>query len=128
MKLSTALNRQRDAVARLSSLFSVAPISGMTSADMNQEFARILEQTGPGAPRWLQSYLLGRRDAMVDSLYRDSLMYGGWIDGVFYSTHRKRADYYGKHGISPAEYAEAGRVTERGHYWTTTDTPRAFFV
>ena len=127
MRLETALNKQRDAVARLSSLYSTAKICGMTSADVNAEFSAILAGTGK-APRWVRAYLEGRRDALSDALYADSLMFGGYLDGVFYSTHSARPDYYGKHGIDPAQWAERGRVERVGHYWKTTQTPRPFFV
>jgi len=80
-----------------------------------------------GAPRWLVSYGEGYRADLVEQLYRDALVHGGYVNGVFYSTYPARPDYYEKHGLEPSTYADNGKVTARGHYWID-DTSKPFFV
>ena len=127
MKIETALNHRKRALGAVKSLYSTAPIFGMESADLNQRYSYIME-TVTHCPAWVREFCDGYRAALQDSLYADSLMFGGWIDGVFYSVHSARPDYYGKHGISPADYADDGRVTGRGHYWKTTKEPKPYFT
>jgi hypothetical protein len=77
------------------------------------------------APRWAIAHVYGYSQACMASLYREALVYGGFVDGKFMSTHSNRADYYEKNGIAPSDFAQAGKNT--GHYWIA-DTSRPFFT
>lgn len=128
MKIETALNRRNTAASRLRDLYSMARYGGMLAKDMDSEKRKLFSEILRGCPYWVNAYLDGYEKALRDELYRDSLMFGGFYDGVFYSTHRDRDDYYEKHGVEPAEYADNGKVTARGHYWKTTATPKPYFI
>lgn len=126
MKLDTAISRLNDARLRLREVYSRARHFGFTQDELLKEIVKIRENL-KGAPRWALSEFTGYDRALHDGLY-EHLIYGGYVDGVFYSTHQDRPDYYQKHGIQPSEYADEGRVTNRGHYWSTTKTIKPFFV
>jgi hypothetical protein len=128
MRIETALSRRDSAVTRLRDMFSSAKYGGMTATDMDSRKREIAATTLKGCPSWVKTYLDGYEKALRDALYADSLMFGGYYKGVFYSTHSDRADYYGKNGIDPVDYANDGNVTGRGHYWKTTKTPKPYFV
>ena len=128
MRIETALKRRDRAVSQTRDLFSTAKIAGMESAAINEAFGKIRATTLAKCPEWVGAYVDGYRQALTDLLYRESLMFGGFVDGVFYSTHRDRPDYYETNGISPADYSDNGRVMARGHYWSTTATPKPFFI
>ena len=128
MRIETALQRKARAVMQLRDLFSSAESFGMTSAALNERVKTIRETTLAKCPHWVHAHVDGYREALTDSLYRRSLMFGGFVDGRFYSTHRTRPDYYESNGIAPADFADDGRVQDRGHYWSTTSTPKPFFI
>lgn len=127
MKITTALNHRNSAIAAINSLYSIAKICGMTSEQMNREYSEILAKRAH-CPNWVREYCDGYRAALQNALYSDCLMFGGWIGDKFYSTHSNRADYYGKNGIEPGDWASDGRVTGLGHYWKTTKSPKPYFV
>jgi hypothetical protein len=96
----------------------------MTADALHKEQATIKNALPvKGCPAWVGAYVDGFSAALMESLYRDALVYGGIVDGQFYSVHRDRADYYEKHGIDPRDYADDGRVTARGHYWSSSLRP-----
>jgi hypothetical protein len=104
--------------AALRSVFDAARHFGKTSRDMEADRRNALERIGVyKAPYWVAAYLEGYWRHIIDECYRRDLVFGGFVDGTFYSTHNDRADYYERHGIGPSEYADDGRVTLRGHYW-----------
>ena len=131
MNLTRAIRLQNHAITVLSDIYSAASICGSPSSDMEERRREALERLGINkAPRWVQSYLDGWWRCRIDQAYRHDLMYGAFVDGVFYSTHRDRPDYYEKHGIEPSAYAthttDANKTV--GHYWQTTREPRPFFL
>ena len=105
MKLDTSLNHRKRAIGRITSLVHMAEICGMTSAQCIAE---------------------GYYDAERDRIRNAKHVYGGYLDGVFYSTNRSRDDYYQKHGIEPLQWAEKGKTGELknvGHYWVHNMKP-----
>lgn len=118
MDIGRALKIRDRALSRATDIYGRAECFGSTSATINKEWCEMLEWlNGLKVPRWIQAYLDGWRKAKTEQLYAQQLVFGGMVDGVFYSTHRDRADYYEKNGIEPREYADDGKVKERGHYW-----------
>lgn len=87
-------------------------------------YHKALESLGP-MPRYMREYAQGVADTLIDALYRSELVFGAWIDGVFYSTHSTRPDYYGKHGLEPSFYAAASQDLT-GHYWAS-DVSKAWY-
>lgn len=128
MRIETSLRRRDRAITQLHDLYSMAAMCGMTSAALNDGVGKIRETTLAKCPTWARAYVDGYRAALDAGLYRDSLMFGGFVDGRFYSTHRDRPDYYETNGIAPADYADNGKVSARGHYWKTTRDPKPFFL
>jgi hypothetical protein len=131
MNIETAIKRRDRAVMALRDLHGTASVFGMSSDDMNTRVAEIHATICAKCPEWVHSYVRGYRQALTDALYRYELVFGGMIEGRFYSTHRDRADYYEKHGIEPNAYADDGKVTARGHYWRRSlddGAPKAFFI
>lgn len=117
MKTELAL-RHRDAlVSRLRSAFSAAEISGITSTALNDSVRGCYAAVPAGAPSWVKEYGRGYEKALYDGLYERHLMFGGFYNGQWYSTHSKRDDYYGRNGIDASAFADDGAVTARGHYW-----------
>ena len=116
-RIETSLRNRDRLTTRIADIYSMAILCGMTSAEINQAISDAKAQLPARTPQWVYAYADGFCKAMQDRLYADCLVYGGFIDGVFYSTHSARDDYYGKHGIEPSQYAESGKVKERGHYW-----------
>jgi len=114
MKIERALKLRDAAKMRLRDLYSFAVFHAITSAEINESYAAILADIGK-APQWVRSYVDGYRQALTDRLYETTLIFGGFYDGRFYSTHSKRADYYGKAGIDAVDWSQ--RATDIGHYY-----------
>ena len=125
MRIKTALRKRDAAVRRLRDLYSSAEHFGLPSATINDRFHAIVESIGKH-PAWVRAYLDGWRAALGEQAYRNDLVFGGFVDDKFYSTHHDREDYYEKHGISARDYADDGRVAKRGHYWKRNLRP--YFV
>ena len=127
MKATTLYNMKTQTKRAIDSLFACARIMGMPHGEILDAYHAILADR-PRMPRYMREYMQGRFDVMWDSLYRDSLVFGGFCDGVFYSTHSNRADYYAKHGIEPGDWAQKvdSKVIKVGHYWITTAQPKPF--
>ena len=118
MDINQALRKRDAAVTSLRDLYSHAISCGLKSTQMNDSYAQIRERMGPAIPHWVASYVDGWRDALTADLYRNHLVFGTWIEGVFYSTHRDRADYYEKQGKSPRIYCDESEGNDsKGHYW-----------
>ena len=130
MRTTTALARQNRAVMQLRDLYSMAESFGMDSASLHSAEMKIQGETLAKCPAWTRSHFDGYRRALMDSLYSRALIFGGFVDGRFYSTHRNRPDYYETNGITPADYSDDGRVLARGHYWAPKGdaSPRPFFT
>ncbi len=138
MNIERALTIRNSLKTRIADCYSIAVICGMDSSELNAACINARNEQPKGTPQWVFSYCDGYQAALQDSLYSNCLVYGGFIDGVFYSTHRNRHDYYEKHGIDAVDYADNGRVTQRGHYWRESinwrngiynrDTVKPYFI
>lgn len=117
MRIENALKARDRLKTRVADIFATAVLCGMTSGEINDAIAAARAELPARLPQWVFAYVDGYRAAMQDRLYSDCLVFGGYVDGVFYSTHSSRPDYYGKHGINPRAYADDGIVSARGHYW-----------
>ena len=116
MQIETALKKRDRARQQLVDLMSSVRHFGTPHSELLKRRAEILANMGK-VPYWVHSYLNGVWDCLTAENYRDHLVFGGMIEGKFYSTHRDRDDYYEKHGISACDYSDDGRVMQRGHYW-----------
>jgi hypothetical protein len=133
MRIETALKRRDRAVTMQTSLIHSAELCGTPHADMHAERLKSLGYLCDKCPGWVRAYLDGHWHALIDDAYRHKLCFGGFdrVSRRFYSTHSNRADYYEKNGLDPCDYADDGRITERGHYWNRSideGKPRPFFV
>ena len=122
MRIKLALAKRDAALLRLKDLYSSAEHFSLPNATINDRYNAVLASVAK-CPEWVRVYLDGYRAALNDQLYRQHLVFGGFVDGVFYSTHSSRDDYYEKHGVEPRDYADNGRVLQRGHYWAKTLRP-----
>lgn len=113
MRIERSLKIRDEAKRRTREMFSFASHYGMTSEEMNASYAAIISDMGK-APHWVRAYVDGYRQAQMDRLY-ESLIFGGFVDGKFFSTHSDRRDYYGKAGIDPADWHKAAKA--KGHYF-----------
>ena len=131
MRIETALAKRDAAVRSFRDLYSMAYHAGMTQKEMGSYKARILEGLAK-CPEWVRAYVRGYETALFDRLFaaspmgKPALVFGGIVNGRFYSVHRDRPDYYEKHGLSPADFSDDGRVSDRSHYWGHFDPPRTF--
>jgi hypothetical protein len=137
MRIKRALQIRDAGISALRSVYDHARHFGQTSEAMETARHEALGRIGIGktpTPQWVRSYLEGYWRHIVDEAYRRDLVYGGMVEGKFYSTHSDRADYYEKNGIAPSDYADDGRVQLRGHYWKPyaemahRPEPKPFFV
>ncbi len=118
MNIETATNHKKRAISAIESMVYAAKVSSITSAQFNED-AQAIFATISHCPRWVRDYCQGYLDCERKRIQR-GLVGGGFIDGVFYSTHSDRADYYAKHGIEPRAWAEkhqGGQVKDSGLYW-----------
>ncbi len=120
--INLSLQKRNAAKHALHSLFSRAEHFGFTHDQMLIERDKIYDKLKE-CPRWVHAYLNGVWDTLQDNAYQKDLVYGGKINGKFFSTHKNRDDYYEKHGIEPREFAGGGKVTLCGHYWSRTLKP-----
>jgi hypothetical protein len=129
MRYTTQRNHMISAKSAIESLFSCARIIGMQSHEVHSAFLKILADHSK-LPNYSKQYLRGIYDEKIAQCYRDSLVFGGFYNGRFYSTHSKRDDYYGKNGIGPAQWAMDSHngVIKTGHYWITCATFKPFFT
>lgn len=77
--------------------------------------AEIKVSRGVKAPHWVRAHVDGYAQRLKDELYERHLVYGGYVNGTFYSTHSDRDDYYDRHGVSPVEFSK--KCSSGGHYW-----------
>lgn len=126
MRITTALKARDRMVQSLRDTYSSARIYKPTSAVLLDRVIGIYSVYAK-APAYAREFARGYERALSDELYHRYLVFGGKIEGVLYSTHRDRDDYYEKHGFAPSVYADDGLVTQRGHYWRD-DTTKPFFI
>lgn len=117
MRIERALRLRDSVISGLRDAYSAASIYGSTSKVMEESRHKVLDRLPARTPSWVRQYADGYWRCMIDNAYRYDLVFGGMVDGQFYSTHSDRDDYYEKHGIEPREYSDDGKVTLRGHYW-----------
>ena len=133
MRIETALKVRDRGVAALRDLYSHGAHFGLLSSDMESRRRESFERIGVNkAPQWVRSFLDGYWRSTIDRAYghKGDFVYGAIIDGVFYSTHNDRADYYEKHGIGAQEFGTLP-ITTRGHYWRESidrGEPKPFFT
>jgi len=131
MRITTALKRRDNLVSALRDIYSMAGVYGLAHVDLHKRCQDAYARYCDKAPSWVREFADGYRKALNDAAYRHELVFGGFVDGKFYSTHRDRPDYYEKNGIEPCAYADDGLVTRRGHYWRASvdaGNPAPFFV
>jgi hypothetical protein len=129
MNLNTVIKRINEAKIRSRDIISSAKHFGLTSKELHSKLIEVRNNMGP-VPRWALSKVYGYQEALTDSLYETSLVYGVEFNGEFFSVHSDREDYYEKKGLSPQEFHELGENPEaaRGHFWSTTSNIKPFFV
>lgn len=126
MKTSTALKRRNLAIDFIRGIFSSARHFGLTSEEMHARIRKIENEYLAKTPQWCRSYVGGYTACLFQTLYQDgSLIHGAFVNGMFYSTHRTRDDYYSNHGFGAADFAKASKQNH-GHYWAHNLQP--FFV
>ena len=127
MRYTTLKNKRNFALSAVESLFTCAELMGMPGWEISGAFSKIMHENAD-LPRWAKEYLQGVFDTRWKDLYRHKLVFGGYYNGVFYSTHSRRDDYYGKHGIEPGQWADNvdNGVLKVTHYWVTTAAPKPF--
>jgi len=132
MRIELALHKRDRALTALRGVYSAGRISGSTSADLERRRHEVLRAYAIyKCPAWVHAYLDGAWRQMIDTAYRQDLVYGGFVGNHFYSTRRDRPDYYKTNGIEPSAYAGDGLVTRRGYYWIASvdaGKPKPFFV
>ena len=126
MKLDRAIKLQYQLVSRVNDAYSSARLFKITHEELLKRREQALAVPNR-TPRHVLDYARGYAQALDDALYRQHLVFGGYIGDTFYSTHHDRDDYYGKHGVEPAAYSDDGLVKRRGHYWAD-DTSKPFFL
>jgi len=98
----------------------------MTHKDM-LENAKKIRSNLEKCPGWVTDYVRGYEAALFARLFEaapnnpPALVFGTFIDDKFYSVHKDRPDYYGKHGIEPKDMPEDGR-----HHWGHLNPPKPF--
>ena len=127
MKLDTAIAKKNRAILVLQNAYSAARLYHFTNEELIKRVEEIRSTYLAKCPSWAHAEFEGYRRALNDFLYANHLVFGGYLDGIFYSTHRNRPDYYGYNGIEPSEYADNALVQNRGHYWAD-DTTKPFFI
>jgi hypothetical protein len=127
MKHTTAYNHKTRALSAIDSLFACARISGIPANDLIESY-KVIMADHVKLPRYMREYLRGVFDEKWKQLYKDSLVFGGFFDGKFYTTHSNHDRYYQKHGFTPMAWAEhvAGGMVSIGHYYTTTQRYKPF--
>lgn len=124
-KTTRNLGKRDIACARIRDNWSRAFHSSSTHAELLQMNSEVRASI-VNCPNWVKTYVEGYAKAIDDLKSRELTIYGGMYDGRFYSTNSKRADYYGHNGIDPSDFADDGRVTARGFYWSHSLKP--FFI
>lgn len=117
MQFDTAYNHREKAIQRLRDCYSTARIVGYTSDQLNNKVLSIVFEPIAKCPTWVKTEVKGYWRALQDKAYENDLVFGAVIDGVFYSTHSNRPDYYEKHGISALEFNLDLENNNAGHYW-----------
>lgn len=120
-------NKTRQKLARqIVDIYNMAQHAGMSSTAIQALIADCRAECPKRTPQWVYSYADGVSDILRNVAYRDAIRFGGYIDDKFYTTDHKRDDYYEKQGFSI--YDVTGRACNVGHYWTTTQEPRPYYI
>ena len=128
MRLERAIRLRDEMQRRVASYIQTASFCWQTSETLNQNmrFGVYQPLVKMRAPHWIKTYVDGYLKARMDSLYQEKLVFGAWLDGVFYSSHSTRPDYYEKLGKPANIFAEESSGLT-GHYWAEKPE-RPFFV
>ena len=128
MNIERALRLRDHAEQQIADLWSRAEHFGTPHTQMLDERAGILEMVAK-TPSWVRDYLSGVWSTHTKYAYRQSLVYGAFVDGRFLSTHNNRSDYYERNGVSPCAFAPNGEAVDKGHYWIMPDgRAKPFFI
>ena len=127
MRIERALEERSRLVERIHFAYHTASLRKSTSKELIEMVENSYAGLAKGAPSWVRLYGKGYAAALTDLMYRNELVYGGYVGDVFMSTHSDRPDYYQKLGVEPSAYADNGAVQRRGHYWAS-DTSKPFFI
>ena len=126
MRIPTALNKRDTAIRSTRDLYSMAYHAGMSHGEMMIYTSKIRDNLAK-CPGWCKDYVQGYEAALFARLFESApnnppaLVFGTFIKGQFYSVHRNRPDYYGKHGIEPQDMPDDGR-----HHWGHLNPPKPF--
>ena len=110
-----ALSLESRAAMAVDSIYSTARISGLPSSWINDEYIKRLAELPKRTPYYVRAYADGYRRALENQLYAEYLVFGGIVNGEFYSCDCQRDDYYSKQGIDAAEWHRLAKL--KGHYW-----------
>ena len=121
--IKRSLSDRDQARMALRSLYSTAKHFGLRHNEMLDRRKAIYDRFNVQSPGWVRGHLEGYWQCLMDNAYESDLVFGGIVNGVFYSTHHDRADYYEKHGISPRDFGQEGGAKDTGHYWSATLKP-----
>lgn len=125
MKVETALNHMQQSIQSVKLAYANARILGKTSPQLNGMLNTIFDgMRQKNMPRWAIERVKGYSLALHEGLYSDHLVFGCIIDGVFYSTHSDRPDYYAEQGMPANIYCEKSTKNPTiGHYWKENGKP-----
>lgn len=127
MSLERQIERQRRVTDGVQSLMRAAQMESRPHAAILADYTALRDrELVAGVSRCVKEYCRGYFFAVVDSLYRTELTYGGlWAASPtgLATTDRDRADYYKKLGLEPAQF---GTLHGLGHYWAHSAKP--FFI
>lgn len=124
MRIETSLKARNRMKTSVADLYNSARLFGMSAEDIQTGVMAITGDKPTGTPAWVTSFISGYCEALNDDLYRNHLIFGGWVNGNFYSVHSNRPDYYGRNGIEPSQWAVDGFARCLGHYWDKTTPHR----
>jgi hypothetical protein len=124
MRVERAWAIREECYSDLVSLFSNARAFRPPFAEMLDQRDAVYAKAEK-CPHWVRAYLCGAWQVMYQGLWHDELVYGAWIDGRFYSTHRDRPDYYEKLGKTASEFCTPEISKRANHYWAA-DVSRPF--
>ena len=117
MRTNTALNHRDNARGRLSELYHMAGLTGMSQPELLSARADILK-TISHCPMWVTQYLRGWIDARHSMFEQENLEFLYiTTTGKRYSVNHEDPRYYTKHGIKPSAMTHMVRNGQAsGHY------------
>jgi hypothetical protein len=98
---------------------------GMLSSEISERRNKAVATLPENAPGWIMDYISGWEACMRSFIDRE-VVFCYTVNGVLFSTHRDRDDYYEKCGFSPRGIYEL--ATHSGHYWDIKGKLKPYFV